>query len=937
MELDVISVNGAREHNLKNVDVNIPRKTLTVITGVSGSGKSSLAFDTLFVEGQRRYIESFNSYARNFLGTNIKRPDVDDIVGLGPVISIEQKTTNKNPRSTVGTVTEIYDFIRLLYARVGAAYSYINGNRMQKYGDDTIVEMILKEYKNRGIYILSPIVRHRKGHYKELFEKLRKKGYLNVRVDGVLKEIVYNMQLVRYKTHTIEVVIDKIKVNNSVEARLRTSLKQAMREGDNVVMVMDMDTNEVKYYSRNLMDPLSGISYSDPAPNNFSFNSPVGQCPYCGGLGVISVFDEGKIFVNRNISIKDGAISVLPKKKLSANSKLSEEIDNICIKYGFSIKDKLSELPEELIKELLYGDVESLNDANLNVFSSIKNLIDLSIDYSEDRGEIEELKSYFKEAVCSECNGSRLNKEALSYLVNGKNIGDVSKMEITSLYDWVLDLEKNISEDKKVIATEILKEIKTRVKFLINVGLGYLSLNRGASTLSGGESQRIRLATQIGTQLVEVLYILDEPSIGLHQQDNMKLIETLKSLRDLGNTVIVVEHDRDMITNSDYIVDVGPKAGKKGGEIVYQGNLKEMMTKDTTTAKYISGERQIKVPSDRRKGNGLFLDILGANGNNLKNIDVSFPLGKLIGIAGVSGSGKSSLINRTLYPAISKIFYRSIDEPLPYSEIVGLENIDKIISVDQQPIGRTPRSNPATYTGVFTLIRNLFASLPESKMRGYNSGRFSFNVKSGRCEVCDGNGYKKIEMNFLPDVYILCDSCCGKRYNRDTLEIRYRGKSISDVLSMTINEAVEFFQNIPAILSKIEVLKEVGLGYITLGQSSTTLSGGESQRIKLASELSRRDTGRTLYILDEPTTGLHFEDIDVLIKIFNKLVDKGNTIIVIEHNMDILKVCDHIIEIGPDGGDKGGQLIFEGTPEEMIGCQTPTSQFMNKELSMDKK
>lgn len=934
--MDLIEVHGARENNLKDVDVDIPRESLSVITGVSGSGKSSLAFDTLFVEGQRRYIDSFNSYARNFLGNNIKRPDVDDIVGLGPVISIEQKTTNKNPRSTVGTITEVYDFIRLLYAKIGDAYSYVNGNRMQKYGDDTIVEMILKDYNNRNIYILSPIVRHRKGHYKELFEKLRKKGYLNVRVDGSLQEILYNMQLVRYKPHSIEVVIDKIKVTNLVELRLRNSLRQAMKEGDNVVMIMDSESKNIKYYSRNLMDPLSGISYYDPAPNNFSFNSVIGQCKCCGGLGFVSVFDEDKIFTDKNLSIKDGAISILPKKKMSSNSKIAEDINDVCSKYGFSIKDKLTDLPQELLLELLYGNKEDNEGAMLNSFVSIKKLIDLTIEYSDDKDEREELKSYFKDACCIECNGSRLNKEALSYLVHGKSIGEVAEMEIVDLYKWIVDLENNIEKDKKLVATEIIKEIKVRVKFLIDVGLGYLFLNRSSASLSGGESQRIRLATQIGTELVEVIYILDEPSIGLHQQDNMKLINTLKSLRDLGNTVIVVEHDKDMILQSDYVIDVGPQAGIKGGYIVYQGSLNDMLLKDTITAKYISGNKDIEIPASRRKGNGNFIELYGANGNNLKNIDVSFPLGKLIGIAGVSGSGKSSLINKTLYPAISKILYRSIDEPLSYSTLNGLNNIDKIISVDQEPIGRTPRSNPATYTGVFTIIRNLFASLSESKMRGYNAGRFSFNVKSGRCDVCDGNGYKKIEMNFLPDVYIKCEDCLGKRYNRDTLEIKYKGKSISDVLDMTVNQAVDFFQSIPSILSKIEVLKEVGLGYITLGQSSTTLSGGESQRMKLATELSRKDTGNTLYILDEPTTGLHFEDINVLIGILNKLVDKGNTIIVIEHNMDILKVCDHIIEIGPQGGDGGGYIVFQGSPENMLEADTPTSKFMIKELSIQK-
>lgn len=939
MQLDNIEVLGAREHNLKGIDVTIPRHSLTVITGLSGSGKSSLAFDTIFAEGQRRYIETFNSYARTFLSSSMERPNVDEIIGLGPVISIEQKTTNKNPRSTVGTVTEIYDFIRLLYARVGEAHSYITGNKMQKYGDDTILDMILQEYNNRRIYILSPVVRHRKGHYQELFEKLRKRGYVNVRVDGSVKEIIYKMKLNRYQIHDIEVVIDKLKVDSSTIKRLGDSVKKAMKEGDSIIMIMDLESKDIKYYSKNLMDASSGLSYSEPAPNNFSFNSPIGQCPHCNGLGEIRVCDIDKIFPDKSLSIKEGGIAIYPKSMLRERKYIAQGIDDICKEFGYSIKDKIEDLPKELIDELVNkeDDTDDIYSAISKNFVSIKHHLDLLMYYADDRASVEEYKSYFKDIECPECKGQRLNKEALSYIVDRKNIGEVNKMEISDLFEWIKDLDKRLNNSNKLIATEILKEIRTRLGFLINVGLGYLSLNRPSGSLSGGESQRIRLATQIGTQLVEVLYILDEPSIGLHQRDNIRLIDSLKKLRDIGNTVIVVEHDKDMILSADHIIDIGPKAGRMGGKVVFEGSAEDMMKTNTLTCNYIRGVNKIEVPKERRKGNGNFIEIIGAKGNNLKSIDVKIPLGCLIGITGVSGSGKSTLINKTLYPAVSKKLYNSLDEPLEVGSIEGIGNIDKVISVDQQPIGRTPRSNPATYTGIFTDIRNLFASLTESKMRGYKAGRFSFNVKAGRCATCSGNGYKKIEMNFLPDVYVPCEVCHGKRYNRETLEIRYKGKSIADVLDMTINQAVDFFENIPSILRKIKVLQEVGLGYITLGQSSTTLSGGESQRIKLASELSKKDTGHTLYVLDEPTTGLHFEDINVLMSILNRLVDRGNTIIVIEHNLDVIKCCDYLIEIGPEAGVKGGELIFNGTPEEISNCKSsPTGVFIKKELKKDK-
>lgn len=934
MQNDNIEVFGAKEHNLKGIDVKIPRHSFTVITGLSGSGKSSLAFDTIFAEGQRRYIETFNSYARTFLPRGLERPDVDEIRGLGPVISIEQKTTNKNPRSTVGTITEIYDFIRLLYAKAADAYSYLSGEKMKKFGDDTIVDMVMESYQNKRIYILSPVVKHRKGHYQDLFEKLSKRGYLSVRIDGTIQEIVYNMKLNRYQIHDIEIVVDKLTVSNTIKKRVSDSIKQAMKEGDNVMMILDVDSKKIKYYSRNLMDVESGLSYNEPAPNNFSFNSPIGQCPHCLGLGQLRLLDREKIFPDKNISIYDGGISIYPKTLISKNKELLSEIDSICKEFGSTMKTPIKDLSEELISTLLYGhDNESIYSSKIKIFSSIQNHISSIMEYTDDRLIQEEYKSFFKYEVCKECNGQRLNKEALSYFIDRKNIGDINSMELTKLNEWLENIEDKLTDAQKKIANEILKEIRTRVKFLLDVGLGYLSLNRPAASLSGGESQRIRLATQIGTQLVEVVYILDEPSIGLHQRDNIKLINSLKKLRDIGNTIIVVEHDKDMIISADHIIDIGPKAGKHGGLVVFEGSSKELEHTDTITSQYINGTKCIPTPSIRRKGSGKYITIKNASGNNLKNIDVCIPLGMLVGITGVSGSGKSTLINQTLYPAISKNLYNSLEEPLAYESIEGIENIDKIISVDQQPIGRTPRSNPATYTGVFTDIRNLFANLQESKMRGYKPGRFSFNVKSGRCETCSGNGYKKIEMNFLPDVYVPCEVCQGKRYNRETLEIRYKGKNIANILNMTINKAVDFFENIPQIQRKIKVLQEVGLGYLTLGQSSTTLSGGESQRIKLAGELSKKDTGRTLYVLDEPTTGLHFEDIKVLMGILNKLVDRGNSIIVIEHNLDVIKGCDYLLEIGPEGGNNGGKLIFAGTPETLSNdINSPTGIFIKQEL-----
>ena len=933
-----ISVLGARVHNLKNIDVDIPRNKLTVITGMSGSGKSSLAFDTIFAEGQRRYVETFSAYARNFLG-NMERPDVDKITGLSPVISIEQKTTNKNPRSTVGTTTEVYDFLRLLYARAGDAYSYLSGEKMVKYTEEQILDLILEQYRGRKTYLLAPLVRNRKGHYKELFEQMRKKGYLNVRVDGEMKEIYHGMKLDRYKMHSIEVVIDKMIVSESDERRLKESLRIAMKQGDGLILLLDAETNEVRHYSRRLMDPATGLSYSEPAPHNFSFNSPQGACPKCKGLGQVNLLDMTKIVPDPDVSIYNGGIVALGKYK---NSLIFWQIEAICEKYGFTIKSPIKDLPEEAIDDIMNGTDERLQIKNAslgasNYFLSYEGVAKYILMQQESEASASAQKwagQFIKMTTCPACHGQRLNEEALHYKIAGKNIAELSNMDISQLYDWLAGVENRLDSKQRIIAVEILKEIRSRLKFLLDVGLDYLALNRASGTLSGGESQRIRLATQIGSQLVNVLYILDEPSIGLHQRDNVRLIKSLKQLRDTGNSVVVVEHDKDMMLESDYIVDMGPKAGRLGGEVVFEGTPQEMLKTDTLTSAYLNGTMEIAVPGERRKGNGQFITIKGATGNNLKDVDVAFPLGMFICITGVSGSGKSSLINRTLQPILSQHFYRSLEDPLPYREIEGIDNVDKIVNVDQSPIGRSPRSNPATYTGVFSDIRKLFVELPESKMRGYKPGRFSFNVAGGRCETCKGNGYKTIEMNFLPDVLVPCETCHGKRYNRETLEVRFRGKSIADVLNMTINMAVEFFENIPSILSKIKVLQDVGLGYIKLGQPSTTLSGGESQRVKLATELAKKDTGKTLYVLDEPTTGLHFEDIRVLLGVLNRLVDKGNSIIVIEHNLDVIKSADYIIDMGPEGGRGGGQILFAGTPEEMVQAKTKsfTAPFLKEEL-----
>ncbi len=926
-----ISVLGARVHNLKNIDVEIPRNKLTVITGMSGSGKSSLAFDTIFAEGQRRYVETFSAYARNFLG-NMERPDVDKITGLSPVISIEQKTTNKNPRSTVGTTTEIYDFFRLLYARAGEAYSYLSGEKMVKYTENQVLRLILDEYNGKKTYLLAPLVRNRKGHYKELFEQIRKKGYLNVRVDGELKEIFHGMKLDRYKMHSIEVVIDKMIVSETDERRLKESLKIAMKQGDGLVLILDTETNEVRHYSRRLMDPVTGLSYSEPAPHNFSFNSPQGACPKCKGLGQVNLLDMDKIVPDPSLSIYSGGIVALGKYK---NSLIFWQIDALCQKHDVTIKTPIRDIPEEAMDEIMNGTDERLqikNDSlgSSNYFLSYEGVAKYILMQQESEASASAQKwagQFIKMATCTECNGWRLNKEALSYRIAGKNIAELSAMDISELYEWLEGIEEKLDPKQLRIATEILKEIRSRLRFLLDVGLDYLSMNRGSATLSGGESQRIRLATQIGSQLVNVLSIVAEPGIGLHQRDNVRLINSLKQLRDTGNSVIVVEHDKDMMLSADYVVDMGPKAGRLGGEVVFEGTPKEMLRVDTLTSSYLNGNTEIAVPA-----------IKGACGNNLKHVDVSFPLGTLICVTGVSGSGKSTLINRTLQPILSQHFYRSLEDPLAYDAIEGIEHVDKIVNVDQSPIGRSPRSNPATYTGVFSDIRNLFVELPESKVRGYKPGRFSFNVSGGRCETCKGNGYKTIEMNFLPDVLVPCEDCHGKRYNRETLEVRFRGKSIADILDMTINMAVEFFENIPTILSKIKVLQDVGLGYIKLGQPSTTLSGGESQRVKLATELAKRDTGKTLYVLDEPTTGLHFEDIRVLLGVLNKLVDKGNTIIVIEHNLDVIKSADYLIDMGPEGGRRGGNVLFTGTPEALAESGVGfTAPFLKEELDIANK
>ena len=906
-EDEKINVYGARVHNLKNIDVEIPRQSLTVITGLSGSGKSSLAFDTIFAEGQRRYIETFSAYARNFLG-GMERPDVDKITGLSPVISIEQKTTNKNPRSTVGTTTEIYDYLRLLFARAGKAYSYATGEEMVKYTEEKVLDMIMHDYAGKPIYILAPLVRSRKGHYRELFESMRRKGYLNIRVDGELLEITRGMKVDRYKNHDIEVVIDKA---------------IAMKQGEGLIMILDKESGAIKHFSKRLMCPTTGISYSDPAPNNFSFNSPQGACPHCKGLGYINMIDLGKVMPDKKQNIHDGGIAPLGKYK---NQMIFWQVESILKKYECDLKTPLQDIPDDALQEVLYGSLDNVRiDKELvhtssDYFVSFDGIIKYLrnvMDNDDSTAGQKWADQFLAECECPECHGQRLNREALSYKIWDKNIAELASMDISELREWLDHVEEHLDHQQQQIAVEILKEIRTRLEFLLEVGLDYLALNRQSASLSGGESQRIRLATQIGSQLVNVLYILDEPSIGLHQRDNERLIRSLKELRDLGNTVIVVEHDEDMMRSADWIVDIGPRAGRKGGEVVFQGTPQEMLLTDTITAQYLNGQQQIVVPTRRRKGNGKSLVLKGCSGNNLKHVDVEFPLGTLILVTGVSGSGKSTLINETLQPILSKHFYHSLKNPMPYDSIEGLENIDKVVNVDQSPIGRTPRSNPATYTGVFSDIRSLFVNLPEAKIRGYKPGRFSFNVKGGRCETCGGNGYKTIEMNFLPDIQVPCETCHGKRYNRETLEVRYKGKSIADVLDMTINQAVEFFENVPDILRKIKTIQDVGLGYIKLGQPSTTLSGGESQRVKLATELSKRDTGKTLYILDEPTTGLHFEDIRILMDVLQKLVDRGNTVIVIEHNLDVIKLADHIIDIGPEGGRNGGQILSTGTPEQV--------------------
>ena len=933
-----IEITGARVHNLKNVNVTIPCYSLSVITGLSGSGKSSLAFDTLYAEGQRRYIETFSAYARNFLD-NMERPDVDRITGLSPVISIEQKTTNKNPRSTVGTVTEIYDFLRLLYARAGEAYSYISGERMIKYTEDKIVDLILHDHEGHKVMLLAPLVRSRKGHYKELFETVRRKGFLTVRVDGELREITTGMKLDRYKNHDIEVVVDKLLVQEKDGERLQKSVSQTLQQGDGLMMILDVTEGHTRFYSKKLMDPVSGISYREPAPHNFSFNSTQGACPKCKGLGFVSVMDHEKVVPDPSLSIKAGGLAPLGKYR---NVLIFWEVQAVLEEYGCSLTTPISDIPEEAMDEIFNGRADRLRipakishttDDYYVDFDGLVKYIRQMADSDMSTAAQRWAEQFSKTAECPECHGARLNREALSYRFAGKSIAQLADMDISELYEFLSNVEPQLGTKSRAIAHEILKELLTRLKFLLDVGLDYLSLSRSSMTLSGGESQRIRLATQIGSQLVNVLYILDEPSIGLHQRDNVRLIHSLKELRDLGNTVVVVEHDKDMMLAADYVVDMGPKAGRLGGEVVFQGTPKEMLRTQTLTSQYLNGRRSIEVPAVRRKGNGKWLRIVGAKGNNLKGVTADFPLGTLICVTGVSGSGKSTLINDTLLPILSQHFYRSLREPLAYERLEGIELVDKVVAVDQSPLGRTPRSNPATYTGVFSDIRSLYVNLPEAKIRGYKPGRFSFNVKGGRCEVCKGNGYKTIEMNFLPDVLVPCEACHGKRYNHETLEVRFKGKSIADVLDMTINQAVEFFENVPGILHKIKVLQEVGLGYIKLGQSSTTLSGGESQRVKLATELSKRDTGNTIYILDEPTTGLHFEDIRVLMDVLQKLVERGNTVIVIEHNLDVIKVADYLIEMGPEGGRGGGQLLYEGTPEGLVEKNVGyTARFLKPEL-----
>lgn len=942
-EYKQINVWGARVHNLKNIDVVIPRNTLTVITGLSGSGKSSLAFDTLFAEGQRRYIETFSAYARNFLG-GLERPDVDKITGLSPVISIEQKTTNRNPRSTVGTTTEVYDYLRLLYARAGTAYSYATGEKMVKYSEEMLQEMILENYLDRKIFILAPLVRNRKGHYRELFESMRKKGYLNIRIDGEMKELERGMKVDRYKNHNIEVVIDKLKVQTKDSERLHKSVAVAMQQGDGLIMIMDKETGQTKYYSRRLMCPTTGISYGDPAPNKFSFNSPEGACPRCKGLGYVHEIDISKVIPDSTLSIRQGGILPLGKYK---NQMIFWQLESILETCNCTLDTPVKQIPPEAMNEILYGSMERVRVKKEYVHTSsdyfmeydgvvryIQNVMSRDQSMAGKRWS----EQWLTTKICPECHGGRLNKESLSYRIWDKNITELTQMDLIQMKKWLNEVPNHLDAKQLAIASEIFKELNARLNFMIEVGLGYLALDRQSASLSGGESQRIRLATQIGSQLVNVLYILDEPSIGLHQRDNERLIHSLKELRDQGNTVIVVEHDKDMMLAADYIIDIGPKAGRKGGEVVFQGTPAEMMACHTLTSQYLNGEMQIALPAERRKGNGKQLVLRGASGNNLKYIDVAFPLGELIVVTGISGSGKSTLVNETLQPILSQHFYRSLKCPMPYTAIEGMDNIDKVVNVDQSPIGRTPRSNPVTYTGVFDEIRALFVNMPEAKIRGYKSGRFSFNVKGGRCETCGGNGYKTIEMNFLPDVTVPCETCHGKRYNRETLEVRFKGKSIADVLDMTVNQAVEFFENVPDIQRKIKTLQDVGLGYIRLGQPSTTLSGGESQRVKLATELSKKDTGRTLYILDEPTTGLHFEDINILMHVLQRLVDRGNTVIVIEHNLDVIKLADFIIDMGPEGGTAGGEVVVMGTPEEVAASgRGYTSRFLKAELEVSKR
>ncbi|WP_291854768.1 excinuclease ABC subunit UvrA [Marinilabilia sp.] len=936
-DLEQIEVLGARVHNLQNIDIIIPRNELVVITGLSGSGKSSLAFDTIYAEGQRRYIETFSAYARQFLG-GLERPDVDKITGLSPVISIEQKTTGKNPRSTVGTTTEIYDFFRLLYARAGDAVSYETGEKMVKHTDRQIIDLILSEFNDHDVYILAPMIKGRKGHYKELFEQIRKKGFLNVRVDGEIKEIKHGMKLDRYKNHFVEVVIDKLRVSEKDRKRLEESVSLAMKQGKNIMMVMDKEGDKPRYFSRQLMCPTTGISYNEPAPHNFSFNSPQGACPKCKGLGFVDEIDLEKIIPNDNVSIYSGGIVPLGRHK---NNLIFWQLEALAARHDFKLKSAIKNIPEEALDEILHGTAEPLKLKNtpLGVSSNYSLSFDGVISYIHNQQSNETSQKarkwanqFIQKTVCSACNGQRLNKEALHFLIDGKNIAEISKMDLKELFQWTEGIEDRLSKKQKAIATEILKEIRSRLGFMLDVGLEYLALDRSAMTLSGGESQRIRLATQIGSQLVNVLYILDEPSIGLHQRDNHRLIESLKQLRDTGNSILVVEHDKDMMMAADHVIDMGPHAGRHGGEVVAQGTPRDILESNSLTADYLKKIKEIPIPKERRTGNGNNLTIKGASGNNLKNLTVSFPLGTFICVTGVSGSGKSTLINDTLYPILNQYIYKSVKDPLTYKKVEGLEYVDKVVDVDQAPLGRTPRSNPATYTKMFDEIRKLFAGLPEAKIRAYQPGRFSFNVAGGRCETCKGGGVQVIEMNFLPDVMVECPDCRGKRYNRETLEVRFKGKSISDVLDMTINQAVEFFENIPKLVPRLKVLQEVGLGYIKLGQPSTTLSGGESQRVKLAAELAKKDTGKTVYILDEPTTGLHFEDIRVLLEVLNKLVSRGNTVIVIEHNLDVIKTADHIIDIGPEGGGRGGELIISGTPEKVAQCKKSfTGQFLKKD------